>query len=61
MKIFGDREPITELIRELTELMVERINIFNHKRIQVIFKFADGYKRVASENAGFSKVDISMC
>lgn len=46
LKIFGDREPITELTRELTELMVERINIFNHKRIQVIFKFADEYKRI---------------
>lgn len=36
LKIFGDREPITELTRELTELMIERINIFNYKRIQVI-------------------------
>lgn len=50
LKIFGDREPITELTREL---MIERINIFNYKRIQVIFKFADEYKRAVFEKAEF--------
>lgn len=55
LKIFGDREPITKLTREMTDLMVERINIFNHKKIQVVFKFADEYHKAVCELREFEE------
>ena len=48
LDVFGEQEPVNVLTRELIELLVERINIYDNKKIVVIFKFADEYQQACT-------------
>lgn len=49
MDLFYSEEPVKILTKEIVERMVDRIEIYNHKKIQVVFKYQDVFDKLLKE------------
>lgn len=49
MELFSQGAPFKVLTKELTDQLIEKIEIFNYKKIRVFFKFQDEIELLAKE------------